>query len=547
MNHSTVIRLLLIYLLVLGAACLALHGWMTIRRDVPVPHAVILSVWKNGQRVARHVVAPQDAVARRQQLETTGTSVVPEDLLDEGPILGKSRLLFGASVVPVRDGIQVTYRGRVAYLTPDDLLHIHGYDFETDLFGVSIVLGVDRDAVLDAASHELGVSPAQLLAEAKFRRIAVRRVALTTENAVELNIPSLKRAITAAADYLARQVNSDGTFRYEIDTYTGDVLPGYSWPRHAGATWFLARVAAFTHSEFLADKTRLAAAQLANHATLQCGSHRCIGEGERVDIGSAALTLLAYCQMHNAKLAEGLLPAIHDLAEFLRSQQRTDGEFAHTYDLTQSKAIDEQFPYYTGEAALALSQAHLATGDPNDLKAASAALSYLVERPSLFVTWRYFWAAEHWTCQAVTDLWRRAPSPVGKEFCLAWQRYNRGATSHDPEYAGAAGRYLFRSVPLTGAASSTEAAVATLALSRLTPMPASEVADLERGLRVSLTLLLRHQLLPGPTHLMRQPTIPTGAMPASTSDLRIRIDYPQHSGSAWLGYLLWLENKPWTL
>ncbi len=544
MKSLTVVHWLLGYLLVLGLACLVLNRCLAVNRDVTVPRAVILSAWKNGQRVARQVVAPEQASEQRSRLGATHARVESEELLDEGPVLGKSEVLLGASIVPSRDGVKVKYRGRVAYLTPDDLQQLRGYDFETEILGFPFVLGVKRDVVLSAAASELGVSIEQLLAEAQFRRVAVRRGVLRDADKAKADVPTLRKAVNAAAYYLARQLNSDGTFHYELDATTGQDVPGYNWPRHAGAAWFLARVAAYTHDELLAHKASLALTRLNDFATLRCGSRRCIGEGPRADIGSSALTLLAMCEMHAAHLAEGLLPSIGELADFIRSQQRSDGEFAHTYDCEQSKPIDEQFPYYTGEATLALSRAHLITGNPNDLSAASRALQYLVSRPRLFVTWRYFWAAEHWTCQAVTDLWQRAPSPAGLEFCLAWQRYNRGATSHDPEYAGAAGRFLFRSAPLTGAASSTEAAVATLALSRLTPVPTSEVAELERGVRVSLELLLRHQFLPGPTHLMKNPSAMQGAVPCSTTDLRVRIDYPQHSGSAWLAYLNWLENEP---
>lgn len=534
---------LLSYLALLGVACLLLNRWVSVRRDLGTPRAVIWSEWQQGQRVSRRVVSPELAHEQRSRLTQPGRRVVAEKLLDEGPVLGKSRLLFGASFVPTHDGIKISFRDKVAYLTPDDLLQLHAYDFETDILGIPITLGVNRDLAMSAAAAELGILPQQLLAQGTFRRIAVGP-ASTPTSSTQVDIPTLQNAITAAANYLARQVNVDGTFRYEIDPFTEELSPGYSWPRHAGATWFLAQVANYQQDVSLWHKASSALRRLTQFASLRCGAHRCIGEGPRVDVGTSALTLLALCEMYSGSLDSDLKPIIFELADFVRSQQRPDGEFAHTYDRDNSTVIDEQFPYYTGEAVLALSRAHLITLDSRDLDAASHALSYLVSRPTLFVTWPYFWRAEHWTCQAVADLWTRAPSQKGLEFCLAWQRYNRGATSRDPEYAGAAGRFLFRSVPLTGAASSTEAAVATLALSRLTPIAASEVTDLEQGVRRSLALLLRHQFTPGPVHLMKNPAAMQGGMPASTTDLRVRIDYAQHAGCAWLRYLRWLKNEP---
>jgi hypothetical protein len=505
---------------------------------------VVLSEWRQGERVRRKVVTSQEEKERESHSSRLGT-LVSEEVLDEGPVLGTNPLVFGASFVPGRDGIKITFRNKTAYLTPDDLLSLHAYDFETELAGFPIDLGVNRDIALVAAASELRTTTNELLSSGRFRRVAMRPS--SRPKPAQPDIPTLERAVTEAANYLARQVKLDGTFRYEVDATTGEETPGYSWPRHAGTTWFLARVANYKHDGTLWLATQRAISRLTNYASLRCGQHRCIGEGSRVDLGSSALALLALCGAYQASLDDRWEPIIRELADFIRSQQRPDGEFAHTYDRERSAVVDEQFPYYTGEAALALSRAHLITHDGRDLEAASRALGYLVARPPLFVTWPYLWKSEHWTCQAVTDLWPRAPNTAGLQFCLAWQRYNRGATSRDPEYAGAAGRYLFRSVPLTGTASSTEAAVATLALSRMTSMAASDVAALEQGLRRSLALLLRYQFTPGPVHLMKQPAMMYGGMPASTTDLRVRIDYVQHAGSAWMDYLRYLKNEPWDI
>lgn len=539
-------RWVIAYLITLAAGSLSLNRWIAVNRDVDAPRAVIVSEWQYGARVARHVVSPQKANEILARSAPSNRHVVAEEIIDEGPVLGRSRLLFGAAFVPNHDGIKVSYQGRVAYLTPDDLLRLHAYDEETELLGVPITLGVRRDVVLTAAAAELGISSARLLVDAKFRRLAIRPHGASARLPMP-DVSTLRGAVLAAADYLARQVTANGTFRYELDPFSGETLPDYNWPRHAGATWFLARVANEEQDEHLRRKARLALNQLTSVASQQCGRYRCIGQGMRIEVGSSALTLLALCSMYSASLNPDWERTIRELAEFIRSQQRPDGEFAHTYDRATSRVIDEQFPYFSGEAALALSRAHLITHDDRDLESAKRAVEYLVARPSLFVTWRYFWRAEHWTCQAVTDLWTRVPNEVGLDFCLAWQQYNRGATSRDPEYKGAAGRYLFRSVPLTGAASSTEGAVATLAISKLAAVAPERAHELEQGIRNSLALLLRHQFTPGPEHLMTNPGAMRGGVPASTTDLRVRIDYVQHAGAAWLGYLRWLKNESWDL
>ena len=54
---------------------------------------------------------------------------------------------------------------------------------------------------------------------------------------------------------------------------------------------------------------------------------------------------------------------------------------------------------------------------------------------------------------------------------------------------------------------------------------------------VSLALLLRHQLRPGPRYLFAAPEAVEGAMPGSEVDWQLRIDYAQHTGSALIRWL----------
>src|SRR6185436_17929838 len=115
-----------------------------------------------------------------------------------------------------------------------------------------------------------------------------------------------------------------------------------------------------------------------------------IGEGDQVDVGSAALALLAYVEILETSDAPELVEPAASLASFLRAQQRPDGEFMHLYSLREKRAIDVQYDYYTGEAALALSRYHRLSKSPRDLDAARRALSVLVKRNPLYVGGRYF-------------------------------------------------------------------------------------------------------------------------------------------------------------
>src|SRR5450432_2475089 len=146
--------------------------------------------------------------------------------------------------------------------------------------------------------------------------------------------------------------------------------------------------------------------------------------------------------------------------------------------------VDIQLEYYTGEAAFALATVQRLSGDPRDLDAASRALAFLVKRSRWYVGAHYFWAAEHWTCQALAELWDRAPDRLALQFCLAWQAANREvqltlAGPHD----GGISRGPFVSPRLTPLASRMEAAVATLATARKAGVAIEEQQLLETEIR----------------------------------------------------------------
>jgi len=42
---------------------------------------------------------------------------------------------------------------------------------------------------------------------------------------------------------------------------------------------------------------------------------------------------------------------------------------------------------------------------------------------------------------------------------------------------------------------------------------------------------------------MPNPNLMRGGVPASDTDLKVRIDYPQHAGTAWLNYLRQTEAR----
>jgi hypothetical protein len=354
----------------------------------------------------------------------------------------------------------------------------------------------------------------------------------------------VREGAVGAARFLARGVDAEGRFRYLVDAPSNRTLAGYDWPRHAGATYYLAQVAALSGDPQMGWAALRAAGWMREHAMVKCGGALCIGSERVVDVGSTALAILAFVEIARTKLDPGYALVVPRLTTFVRGQQRSNGDFMHQYDRETQSAIDIQLIYYTGEAALALSRAHALLGDPLDLESASRALEYLVGPGWSFFGSRYYFGEEHWTCQAMDDMWDRAPNRAALDFCLRWHAFGRtvqyaaGDTPYDAE--GAYGFGPLTTPRLTPAGSRSEAAIATLEAARKARVPQAELLPLETQIRRSLAMLLRHQFRPGPRHLLADPAAVEGAMPATEVDWQLRIDFAQHAGGA---LLRWLERS----
>jgi hypothetical protein len=534
-----------------GLAGAAVERTFTIAIDDAHPIAVVASVWSGGQIAARAVLEGRDDADPRLQAALEGhpdATLVHEAIVGQGPVVALLDPLLAMSFAPGVDGVALTFGGRTEYVTPDELLAHRAYDrgFKLPVLGATV--GLDLPVVWGILGDRFGVPVRDLRDRGRLSRIRTRRTFPgrppdRVATAETLTAAEAHAGALAAARHLARGVGDDGRFRYRIEATTNRSLPGYDWPRHAGATYFLAQAAVLSGDPELAAAALRAGAYLRDHALVDCGSNRCIGDGRVVDVGAAALSLVAFAAIAGT-LDPGLAAPIPALAGFLRAQQRADGEFMHQFDRDRGVPVDVQLLYYSGEATLALSRAHRLLGDPRDLDAARRGLAHLAGPAWSFPGSRYYFGEEHWTCQAMDDLWDRSPDRQALGLCLRWLAYERrlGIRAAEAPF-DADGAYGAASIPtprLTPAASRAEATVATLDAARKAGVPAAECALLDGQLRRSLALLLRHQLGPATSHLMAHPAAVLGAIPLAVADWELRIDFAQHAGGALLAGARWL-------
>jgi hypothetical protein len=510
----------------------------------PSEPTVVRSWWISGRRVAREVRKDQDPPTEKR---ADNARYVDEEVTGESPIV-LSGIAFDVGLVPGLDGVKATLNGKTAYATVDDLMSRQAYDRGHLWVEASFGWGVQHQAVLDVLAEQLGVSAEDVLAKASFRRVRmVRHIPNTKIDHIEekdLTRPLVMDAMKAAATHLARACDAAGRFRYMIDAPTNVTLPGYNWPRHAGATFFLAQAAGMLRDPMITNAALRAGGYLQREMMRPCGTHKCITEDQPVtEVGSSALALIAFTEFSRQHVTDNFKPQVAELAAFLKSQQRPDGELMHLYDRQNAKPIDQQFLYYSGEATLGLARAHTITNDPSDLEAAKRMLSRISGSGWAFFGSRYYFSEEHWTCQAVAELWDRAPDRDALAFCSRWHEYQRrlqySAADSPFDADGAFGFGPIVSPRVTPASSRGEAAGALLAvLLREPERHASEIPLATREFQRALAFVLRSQFHPGPDYLFAQPVAVVGALPGSPVDWQLRIDYAQHAGCM---MVRWLE------
>ena len=534
----TALRLTGGYLGVLAIASGVTWGSVSLHaKDTPVQLA---SIWKDAALVDRVVLGD----GKPAPVATDGAEVVSEKIVADGPILGWPDLALGMSFVPGHDGVEATLGERKVLVTPDELLSRQIYDHGLKIQTISVALGLDTEKLFQLLADKLESNTETLREHVTLRRIRVERTRGDERPRVtgpSLGNDEVRAAIIAGAHYLARGITPEGRFRYTVSAPTNEDMPGYDWPRHAGATFFVAQVAGMTHDPTLVEAAKRAGMLMTASGLSTCGTLPCVGDESRIGLGSTALAVVALTELVDKKIEPNFAFAVVGLAKFLRSQQRPDGEFMHYYDRTTNTPVDYQGLYYSSEAALALARAYKVTKDPADRDAAVRSLAYLVGPGWKFVGNRYYFGEEHWTCQAMAELWPHSPNREALDFCLRWHEFGRALQGHEGDSYfdsdGAVGVGPVITPRLTPVASRCEAGVATLAVAREAGVPKDEIDRLEAQLRRSLALLVRQQLRPGPRHLFKDPAAINGAMPGSEVDWELRIDYTQHAGSAMVRWL----------
>ena len=519
---------------------------------------VFVSVYAGGELRARHV--GQGALADVIAQAVKKFRATPDLLADREHVRFRVAVTRGGrplmaavpglellALVPLRDGAAVSFHGKTAYVTPDDLLEHDLTDRAVPAPVPDLTFGTNVRAVRELLAQQLGVDPAELRSQ-RLQRLRIDAVAEPAPQP-RVDVPTLRRAAREGAEFVLRHQAQSGRFTYIYDAQR-DVeqeVENYSLARHAGTMFFLARAA----RELEMPAARAGALRgldyVRRNALTSCGAddHLCVTQRERVEFGGSALTALACAELLHGGADPLARRVLRGLLEFLRAQQRPDGELMHEYSRELNKPIDVQRMYYSGEAAMALLAGYEQLHDPRDLEASRRLMAHLTGAGWSFFGARYYYGEEHWTCQAVAKAAAHLPVDSALDFCLRWGRwqenlqYRAGQTPWPVEGAFGVGPVLLPRV--TTAASRVEALVPIYRVAKPRGLPLASTRTL---IERSLGLLLRMRWAPGPAHLFAQPSAALGGVPSTAADLRSRVDMVQHAGSAMLAWAEVLTQQP---
>jgi len=321
-------------------------------------------------------------------------------------------------------------------------------------------------------------------------------------------------AARSAGDFLLVHQDAEGRFAYTVHGPDGREGSGYNFPRHAGVTWFLARLAARTGDPRYGAAADRGLDYLAAHSQQGPGGMAWVKDPRRKDgrawAGTTALAALAAGpRAHPMAGSWGafLAASVDDRGAVRGEILEADGRFPE-------QALN---PYGQGQVSLAL--AALARDGHAELRpAALRAGAFLDGGYAPGGAERLVVLDEHWTCLAALTLQDLDGRPHGAGVCRAYL----ADSARDTPVSGSA--LALAAGPAGGMA---EAVVAGAMLDPSGPHREAALAFGQHFLD-SQYRVQDSPLLPDPTALI-------GGFRDAPWDLDVRMDAVQHIGCALLG------------
>jgi hypothetical protein len=490
-------------------------------------------------------------------------------------------LLDLVTLHPGIDGLGVAVDGGEQILLPDDLIRLAVLTKKKPFAMVpDFALGLDTDKTDQVLAKRAGLSGPWKQVKPTWQAKQPHYFRLRTDSFVERRAESradgpplpltrgipagpdataenLRAAAIAGARYLVAHLGTEGRYVYEIDLATGQPKAGYSIPRHAGTTYFLAEVYRITKEEFLREPIERAFRHL-EQLIEEGGCSGTLPDGEEIacvvdkggkvsDLGSSALAVVALAEYQRATGASTFEKTAKKLAAWILMMQRPDGSFRHRYDIAKAAPDDKtQLLYFSGEATLALARMYTVTQDERYVRASERGIDWLVAWYDFFAGgWIY--GEEHWTCISSEAIWPAVKKTSYLDFCNGYSRFLRDQQAGEgdfPSQQDLVGTYNVTPFVMpsnTPAGSRTEAMISTYKLGKNHGRPDKRIL---KQILMAAHYLLAQQIRPESDYAVAAKAVGLGAIPGNPVDASVRIDFVQHACSALIRASELIEPTP---
>jgi len=239
---------------------------------------------------------------------------------------------------------------------------------------------------------------------------------------------------------LAHHQNEAGRYAYKVRGPSGRVnSKDYNFPRHAGTTWFLARLAQRTGDPEIVEATRRGMLYMESNTNKMDGGRAFLGDPRRRDgkawVGTTSLAVLA------------AVSADHPLAlpwgRFIASSVNEDGMVRGEMDRKTGVFLSKKKnPYGQGQTTLAIA-ALVRAGHEEFRPVLERLADYMDGDYAPGGAGRLFVLDEHWTCIAALVVKDALGRAAGEEVCHAYLNKEAektpGPDSRVRPYAASAG------------------------------------------------------------------------------------------------------------
>ena len=231
--------------------------------------------------------------------------------------------------------------------------------------------------------------------------------------------------VTAAASFLEKQVQPDGSFRYGYYPRFDRVIPGYNCMRHASTIWSLLCQYRITQKASVLSLAARSIDYLLSHALVYRDSDTAyLSEPlkNEIKLGGGGVLILAITEYLDLCSREALRRRYTEIAcalgnGILSLLNPETGEFSHVLNMNFSLKERYRTVYYDGEAAYALCRLYRLTKEEKWLFYAEKAVDH-------FLAADYTRYRDHWVAYAMNEITRYIHRDDYDTFALRNARVN---------------------------------------------------------------------------------------------------------------------------